>query len=274
MNQLFSQPIVPKHRSRLRLALGGAFFTGRRYLEWLLSGKRYASLIDAERLLPYKAACHQTPLLRQLRQVDMQLQYNKITNLRLAASRINGLILRPKETFSFWRLVGKPTRRKGYLDGMVLNNGQICSGTGGGLCQLSNLIYWMTLFTPLTVTERWRHNYDVFPDSNRTQPFGSGATVVFNYVDLQITNHTPYNFQLHITLDDYNLYGEWRSSQPPETRYEVYEREHLIKAEWWGGYTRNNVICRRTYDRSSNQMIRDEIICANRAIIMYEPMIT
>ena len=46
--------------------------------------------------------------------------------------------------------------------------------TGGGLCQLSNLIYWMTLHTPLTITERYRHSYDVFPDSNRTQPFGSG----------------------------------------------------------------------------------------------------
>ena len=45
---------------------------------------------------------------------------------------------------------------------------------GGGLCQLSNLIYWMTLHTPLTITERYRHSYDVFPDSNRTQSFGSG----------------------------------------------------------------------------------------------------
>ena len=263
MIELIDRPILPINRSRLRLALGRAFFTGRRYLEWLLPDKRYASLIDASSLLLYKVACHQTPLIRQLREVDMQLQYNKITNLRLAAFRMNGLILLPKETFSFWRLVGKPSRRKGYLDGMVLSNGQVCSGIGGGLCQLSNLIYWMTLFTPLTVTERWRHNYDVFPDSNRTQPFGSGATVVYNYVDLQITNHTQSSFQLHITLDDKNLYGEWRSSQPPEARYEIYEREHMIKAEWWGGYTRNNVISRRTYDRSSNEMIGDEVICAN-----------
>lgn len=273
MNKSIAKPILPIQRSRLRLVLGRAFFTGRRYLEWLFPDKRYASSIDAEKLLPHKIACHQTPLLRQLRKVDMQLQYNKITNLRLAAARLNGLIVEPGETFSFWRLVGKPTRRKGYLDGMVLSNGQACSGIGGGLCQLSNLIYWMTLFTPLTVTERWRHNYDVFPDSNRTQPFGSGATVVYNYVDLQITNHTQSNLQLYITLDDKNLHGEWRSSQRPETRYEVYEREHIIKTEWWGGYTRNNVIGRKTYDRHSNE-IGDEVICANRAIMMYEPMIT
>jgi vancomycin resistance protein VanW len=272
MNQSIAKPIVPTQRSPLRLALGRAFFTGRRYLQWLLPNKRYASAIDAGCPLAYKIAGHQTPLLRQLREVDMRLQYNKITNLRLAASRLNGLILQPGETFSFWRSVGRPTRRKGYLDGMVLSNGAVCSGTGGGLCQLSNLIYWMTLFTPLTVTERWRHNYDVFPDSDRTQPFGSGATVVYNYVDLQITNNTGLPYQLLIRLDDQNLYGEWRSRRPLEVRYQVYEREHIINAEWWGGYTRSNVLARKIYNPGGEE-IGDEVICANQAVMMYQPVL-
>lgn len=46
--------------------------------------------------------------------------------------------------------------------------GRIGSDVGGGLCQLSNLIFWMTFHTPLTVTERYRHSHDVFPDANRT----------------------------------------------------------------------------------------------------------
>jgi vancomycin resistance protein VanW len=273
MNKSIAKSMVPTQRSPLRLALGRAFFTGRRYMQWLFLNKRYASAMDANCPLAHKIAGHQTPLLRNLTQVDMQLQYNKITNLRLAASRLNGLILQPGETFSFWRSVGKPNRRKGYLDGMVLSNGLVCSGTGGGLCQLSNLIYWMTLYTPLTVTERWRHNYDVFPDSSRTQPFGSGATVVYNYIDLQINNHTQSAYQLLIELDDENLYGEWRSSHPLEVRYQVYEREHIIQAEWWGGYTRNNVIGRKTYDLNGHE-IGDEAICANQAIMMYSPMVT
>ena len=45
---------------------------------------------------------------------------------------------------------------------MVLHYGSFQTGIGGGLCQLSNLIYWMTLHTPLTVTERYRHSFDVF----------------------------------------------------------------------------------------------------------------
>ena len=78
----------------------------------------------------------------------MQYQYNKITNLRLAAARLDGVVLRPGETFSYWRLIGRPSRRKGYLDGIVLFCGTFRPGVGGGLCQMSNLIFWMTLHTP------------------------------------------------------------------------------------------------------------------------------
>ncbi len=262
----------PRKRSRLRLGLGRLYFTGRRYLDWVFSSRQYARTIQPDARLSYRVAAHQTPILRQLRNVDMQLQYNKITNLQLACRCINGLVLQPGETFSFWKLVGKPTRRKGYLEGMVLCNGGFSPGTGGGLCQLSNLIYWMTLHTPLTVTERWRHNYDVFPDSNRTQPFGSGATVSYNYIDLQIRNETRSEYQLLVGLDDQFLRGEWLSSQPTVNSYEVYEREHIIRAEWWGGYTRHNVIFRRVFDLDGRET-GDEFVCANQAIMMYEPLL-
>lgn len=63
------------------------------------------------------------------------------------------MVLRPGETFSYWRAIGKPTRRKGYWEGMILSGGTVGKGIGSGLCQLSNLIYWMTLHTELTVTD-------------------------------------------------------------------------------------------------------------------------
>lgn len=265
-------PRPPQVRSRLRLDLGRLYFIGRRYLDWAFSNRQYAHTIQPDILLPYTVVSHETPILRQLRNVDMQLQHNKRTNLQLACYCINGLVLRPGETFSFWRLVGKPTRRKGYLQGMVLCNGGFYPGIGGGLCQLSNLIYWMTLHTPLTVTERWRHNYDVFPDNNRTQPFGSGATVSYNYIDLQIRNDTRSAYQLRAGLDDQFLRGEWLSSQPMANSYEVYEREHVMRAEWWGGYTRHNVLFRKVFGLNGKE-VGDEFVCANQAIMMYEPLL-
>lgn len=229
-------PKRPKERSKVRLFFGKLYFTLHRYFLWYFGRTIcYACTISsaAERF-PYRIAKHQTPLFRRLKNVDMWLQTNKVTNLKLASARMNGITLKPGETFSFWRIIGKPTKAKGYLEGMVLSNGTFHPGVGGGLCQLSNLIYWMTLHTPLTVTERWRHTHDVFPDSNRTQPFASGATVVYNYVDLQIRNDTEEDYQLFVEVGDNELSGEWRCRQESLYQYQVYESEHRITHEWWG----------------------------------------
>ncbi|MDD4802199.1 MAG: VanW family protein [Syntrophomonas sp.] len=264
-----SRPIT---RSNLRMKIGKLVFISLRWWAWYFTKKNYASRDNKNYELPVVHVAHNTPTLRKLRGVDMQLQHNKITNLRLACAQINGVILKPGEIFSFWKLVGKPTARKGYLEGMVLVNGSIGSGIGGGLCQLSNLIYWMTLHTPLTITERWRHNYDVFPDANRELPFGSGATVSYNYIDLQIKNNTSEHFQLLVRLEDNVLYGEWRSLNILPYSYEVYESEPSIVHEWWGGYTRHNVLRRKVYNHS-NDNVADQFITANHAIMMYEPLL-
>ena len=262
----------PVTRSKFRMNLGRLYFTCHRYLQWIFnSDVSYVTTIDRVKL-PHLVANHRTPLYRKLRKVDMWLQKNKVNNLKLAAGRIDGLVLNPGETFSFWRSVGKPTKTKGYLEGMVLNNGTFAPGVGGGLCQLSNLIYWMILHTPLTVVERWRHTYDVFPDSNRTQPFGSGATVVYNYIDLQIRNDTKYRYQLAVNVGKSDLEGELRCEKPCPYEFEVYEKEHIITQEWWGGYMRHNIIRRRVFNIEGIQ-IDDEFITENHAIMMYEPML-
>ncbi|WP_379139999.1 VanW family protein [Paenibacillus sp. sgz500992] len=261
----------PVRRSRLRLFAGKRYFTWKRYWTWFIQRGNKATKHRSE-ALPYKAAGHSTPLLRRLRNVDMQLQYNKIANLRLAVARLDGLVISPGETFSYWQTIGKPTRRKGYLDGMVLYYGGFRSGTGGGLCQLSNLIYWMTLHTPLTVTERHRHSYDVFPDEQRTQPFGSGATCAYNYLDLQLQNNTDRTYQLKLHLDDTHLYGEWRCDDKQLYRYEVYEADHVIRLEPWGGYVRSNSIRRRVFTRSG-ELAGDEAVAENHALMMYSPLL-
>jgi vancomycin resistance protein VanW len=192
--------------------------------------------------------------------------------MKIATEKLNRIVIRPGETFSYWKLLGNTTKRKGYVDGMVLHYGKVQFGVGGGLCQLSNLIYWITLHTPLTVTERHRHSYDVFPDSKRTQPFGSGATCAFNYLDLQITNETPNTYQLVVYLTDTHLVGEWRSDTPAIRTYKVFEKEHRITLENWGGYMRHNRIHRKVYNMNQQQ-IDDEFITENHAIMMYNPLL-
>lgn len=262
----------PKKRSDLRLKLGRIYYGLLRKRLWIQKRKYFARNFQEEPL-PYLYFDHKTILLRRLKDVDMWMQQNKIVNLRIAAKQLNGVILRPGEVFSYWRLIGNPTRRKGYVDGMVLKNGTFAPGIAGGLCQLSNLIFWMTLHTPLTVVERHRHGYDVFPDSNRTQPFGSGATCFYPHGDLMIKNNTNDTYQLVIQVGSEYLEGEWRVTSPPEYQYRVVERNHEMRGEYWGGYTRHNEIYQQQYDLNGN-LLQDVLVVKNSAIMMYEPFLT
>jgi vancomycin resistance protein VanW len=202
----------------------------------------------------------------------MWLQDNKVENLKLALKEINGVIIRPGETFSYWKMIGKPTYSKGYKDGMVLYYGKFKSGPGGGLCQLSNLIYWMTLHTPLTVVERHRHSFDVFPDSNRTQPFGSGATCVYNYRDLKIKNETDESYKIKLWMDEKNLNGIIMSNRKQYFQYTIYENSHAISHQHWGGYVRSNEIRRTIFDMEGD-FLEDQVVCENHALMMYEPLL-
>ncbi len=264
--------IKPIRRSKLRLLLGSTYYKTKRYLIWYFGKTKFASQID-KALLPFEIIRHKTPLIRHLRNVDMWLQHNKIKNLNIATKKINGMIIYPGETFSYWKLLGKPSYKKGYVDGMILFYGTFKSGVGGGLCQLSNLIYWITLHTPLEVTERHRHSYDVFPDANRSQPFGSGATCAYNYLDLQIYNPTTEPYQLTVYLTEEHLVGAWQSTSESNYTYEIYEKEHTMTQEYWGGYMRHNSIGRRKFNRNG-ELVEDQYITENHALMMYQPFLT
>ena len=260
----------PKIRGRLRLFLGRSWFKLRRHLRWRLGGVPYAQ--KRPDACPHPQFSHATPLLRKLKDVDMALQHSKVANLRIAVEKLDGVVIRPGEVFSYWRLIGKPTRRKGYRDGMILKNGQYSAGVGGGLCQLSNLLYWMALHTPLTVTERHRHGYDVFPDASRTQPFGSGATCYYNYIDLGLRNDTQTTFRLALRVGEQNLEGAILANAPATCRYEVYEKVHLMRLEAWGGYTRHNALWRRQC-APDGTLLQDAPLVENHAVMMYSPLL-
>lgn len=262
----------PIRRSRFRSKLGHIYYGLLRKFIWIKMNHIFARKEPLHNF-PYTITSHKTPLLRKLKDVDMWYQYNKIINLRIASDKVNGVVLHPGEIFSLWKLIGKPTKGKGYVDGMILQSGRFTAGIGGGLCQLSNLIFWMTLHTSLTVVERHHHGYDVFPDSNRTQPFGSGATCYYPHGDLMIKNNTECDYQLIIRVGDEYLEGEWKALQPEEYTYKVVEKNHEMKSEFWGGFSRHNELYRQIYD-CNNQYIKEEFLFGNSVIMMYNPFLT
>lgn len=261
----------PITRSKLRLWLGKLYYRCRRRFKWWRMREQFASIKQLDKL-PYLHAEHHTPLYRRLHNVDMSIQKAKVNNLQLAIQHLNGVVIQPEEVLSYWRRIGKPTRKKGYQEGMILFYGSMQLGVGGGLYQLSNLIYWITLHTPLKVIERYRHSYDVFPDASRSQPFGSGATCAYNYLDLMIMNPTNEPFQLVLHMDDVNLYGQWRSTSGPIHQYKIMERNHRITLEAWGKYMRHNELIQMTYSMDG-ELLQEEQVAENHALMMYEPML-
>ncbi len=241
----------------------------RRHVRWLISGAHWASS-RAETDLHHRMVRHNSLLLRTLGDADQRLQHNKVTNLRLASARVDRLLIRPGETFSFNKVVGNATRRRGYVEGMRLSNGESISGVGGGLCQLANLLHWMFLHAPLTVVERSEHSFDPFPDNGRVLPWGVGTSIVYNYVDLVVRNDTEATFEILVRVGERYLEGELRTDRELAHSYRVYARDELFLRHQGRVYRRNE-IWRRVIDRRTGAQVGDELLKKNCALVKYLP---
>lgn len=216
---------------------------------------------------PYRIHKHQSVLLRKLGATDLRLQRNKVKNLRVATTAIDGIVIQPGEVFSLWSLVGAPTKQKGYVDGMLLSRGKVIEGLGGGLCQLANLLHWMFLHAPLEIVERYHHSLDVFPDSGRTVPFGSGATILYNFVDLKAKNVGPAPIQIRLWLTEDKLVGDIRTEDPRMDGYTVKETDHcfVLHRDQWYRYNRLWRV-----SRLRNRKLVSELVVTNLAPVLYE----
>jgi len=223
--------------------------------------------VDAR--LPVPLVRHASLLRRRLADLDPRLQETKIVNLRLAAAVIDGLVIRPGETFSFWDRVGPPTAARGYVEGLILRRGRITVGIGGGLCQLSNLLYWMALHTPLEVVEQHHHVYDPFPDSGRVLPFGSGATIFYSYGDLRLSNPTDQPIQLGVRVGRTRLHGSVATDRPWPLAYHVEEIGHRFVRAADGLVYRENELWRRVVDRRSGATVERTLITRNHSLVAY-----
>jgi vancomycin resistance protein VanW len=245
------------------------YHRARRRIEWLRASTAYARERQPADL-PVRIKRHKSLLLRQLGETEMWMQHNKVTNLRLACEQVDGLVIRPGETFSFNQVVGNATRRKGYLKGMRLSNGQARPGIGGGICQLANLLHWMVLHSPMTVTQRSTHSFDPFPDNGRVLPWGVGCSIVYNYVDLQFRNDTDQTFQLRVGVSDRYLEGEILADVPAATSYRVFAQgERFLRAGT--DHFRRNEIWRTVIDRRTGRTTAEELVRENVALVKYVP---
>lgn len=241
----------------------------KRHLKDMLQRHHFAKE-RSENLLPILVYRHNSLIRRRLGNVNMQLQENKATNLSLAVTHIDGVIIRPGDTFSVWKLIGRTSRKRGYKDGLIIAKGKPTQGIGGGLCQLSNLIHWMMLHSELTIIEHHHHDgVDLFPDFGRQIPFGTGTSISYNYIDYRIKNETNNTYQICLRVDDKYLCGELRAAEPQPHTFHVHVENEYFSCEE-GVVYRNGKVYRDIIDRTTGRCLDKQLVRINHARVMYE----
>ena len=221
--------------------------------------------------LPVLVKTHQSTLIRPLSGTDIQLQKNKVVNLKIAVQHLDGLIIKPGEIFSFYKCIGWPTRLKGYIKGLELSAGETKAGIGGGLCQIANMIHWLVLHSDLDVIEHHHHSFDLFPDQDRVVPFGCGATLFYNYLDYQVQNNTDQTYQFRLTVTDDCLLGELAADKPVPYTYHIIEKNHKFVHKDGKTYRQNEIWREKHYNAEliGNSDSELTLLKKNNSLVLY-----
>lgn len=241
----------------------------RRNIKDIFSKEKYAKTKTTEKL-PITIYKHNSLIRRKLGNINMELQENKAKNLALTAPKVSGIIIKPGETFSFWQLAGRCTKKDGYKEGLTISTGKATQGLGGGMCQFTNLIHWMILHTDMEITEHHHHDQiDLFPDYKRVIPFGTGTSIVYNYLDYRFKNTTDITYQLIIYVTDEYLCGELRADKRPNYKYHIVAEDTFFSKEEDGIY-RNGKIYKEKNDCKTGLCISKELLKTNHAKVCYD----
>lgn len=223
-----------------------------RHIKDMFSKDEFAKEKSQEKL-PIIIYKHNSLIRRKLGNVNMELQENKAINLSLTAPKISGIIIKPGETFSFWKLAKRSLEKNGYKEGLTISLGKPSSGIGGGLCQLSNLIHWMILHTDMEITEHHHHDQiDLFPDFKRVIPFSTGTSIMYNYLDYRFKNTTNITYQLIIYLTDDYLCGELRADNRQDYKYHIVSEDVYFSKEKDGVYRNGKIYREKTIAKLVN----------------------
>jgi vancomycin resistance protein YoaR len=163
-------------------------------------GKRPAAYGKARAMMDAPVVAEKrAPLWREVSPEEFPLTSGKVENLRIATGAFHGLEIPPGGVMSFWRQLGRTTLSKGYHSGRELREGCIVPAIGGGLCQLSGLLYQAALDAGLEIIERHGHSR-VVPGSQAEQNLD--ATVFWNYVDLRFRSHLAWRIETELTATE------------------------------------------------------------------------
>ena len=207
---------------------------------------------------------------------------NRIHNIVLGASLINGTIVAPGEVFSFNALVGPVSAEQGFKQAYVIQKGRTVLDDGGGICQVSTTVFRAALNSGLPIVKRTAHAYRVSYYEQRGFKPGFDATIFSPSVDLQFKNDTSRHILVQAKVDRANarlqvdIYGTSDGRRveisepvvsnvtpPPEPKYE--EDATLVKGTVkqvdFAAHGATSIFTRKVY--RGRELIINDIIRSN-----------
>lgn len=126
---------------------------------------------------------------------------NRVDNITLANSKLNGHIIKVGEEFSFNNVIGSMDESQGFKKALGFDGeGNKIQISGGGICQISSTLYNAVLIAGLEVTERHPHSHRVY-----YVPQDKDATIFYGTYDLKFINNTDRDIKIETTNDSANV---------------------------------------------------------------------
>lgn len=135
---------------------------------------------------------------------------NRRHNIKIGASKFDGVLIRPNEIFSFIKTLGPVDARSGYLPELVIKENKTIPEYGGGMCQVSSTVFRAALNAGLPILERTAHSYPV----SYYRPYGVDATVYIPKPDLVFKNDTGSNILIQTKIEGNKLTFEFYGTKP------------------------------------------------------------
>lgn len=125
----------------------------------------------------------------------------RINNIRISASKFNGVVVPPGGVFSFNRYLGDVSEEEGYEEAYIITGDRTAVGIGGGVCQVSTTAFRAAFFGGFPIEERWAHGYRVSWYETNSIP-GLDATIYSPLVDFKFRNDTEAYLLIETEVDE------------------------------------------------------------------------
>lgn len=140
----------------------------------------------------------------------------RLHNVLSAASALSERILAPGETFDYGEIIEEAEQQSGFREAPVIVNGQLVTGLGGGICQVSSTLYNVVLRSGLEIVERKNHSLPV-----SYVPLGQDATFADGYINFKFRNSTGSHLLIKAFVQNDQLTVKLFGQTPQAVTYEI-----------------------------------------------------